>query len=159
MYGIKKVKANGLFPLVSDLLENGQDVRLPVTGDSMYPFLRDSIDSVEFAKGSFEDVSRGDIVLIQRTTGAYVMHRILLKKADCFYMVGDAQQWIEGPLYPDQIIAVVSAIWRKERRISCSNNWLRCLSKTWLLLRPFRYFILRCFRVLTRILKPNSQLD
>lgn len=152
MFDIKKVKAANLFPLVSELLEQGQNVRLPVTGDSMYPFLRDGIDSVEFTNGKFEDVDRGDIVLIRRTDGYYVMHRILNKQNGCFYMVGDSQQWIEGPLYPDQIIAVVKAIWRRERRIACSNLTLKLLVKLWLILRPCRHFIIKVYRKLRKII-------
>jgi hypothetical protein len=155
MPDVKKVKAANLFPLVSELLAQGQDIRLPVSGHSMYPFLRDGVDSVEFTTGNFQDVARGDIVLIRRTTGYYVMHRILCKKKDCFFMVGDAQQWIEGPLFPEQIIAVVSAIWRKEKRIPCSDRWLRFLTGLWLILRPWRYFILKVFRKIRTIMKPS----
>lgn len=155
MFDIKKVKAAKLFPLVSELLEQGQNIRLSVSGHSMYPFLREGVDSVEFAQGSFKDVARGDIVLIKRTSGYYVMHRILSKKEDCFFMVGDAQQWIEGPLYPEQIIAVVSAIWRKEKRIPCCNCWLRILAGLWLFLRPRRYFILKVYRKMRKIIKTS----
>ncbi|MCG1024351.1 S24/S26 family peptidase [Dehalobacter sp.] len=151
MSGVKRVKAANLFPLVSDLLEKGQSVRLSVSGDSMYPFLRDGVDSVEFSVGTFENLKRGDTVLIRRTNGYYVMHRVCRKKADCFYMVGDAQQWIEGPLYPEQLIAVVSAIWRKDHCIPCSKWWLKLLANIWLTLRPCRYFILRVYRKLRKI--------
>lgn len=153
MYEVKKIKANGLFPLVSDLLDQGQSVRLPVSGNSMYPFLRDGIDSVEFSRGSFADIKRGDIVLIRRTAGAYVMHRVIRKKADCFFMVGDAQQWIEGPLYPDQLISVVTAIWREDKRISCSDIRLKLLAGIWLILRPKRYFIMKVYRKICKIIR------
>lgn len=151
MKDIKMVKAASIFPLISDILEQGQSTRITVSGNSMYPFLRDGIDSVEFSRGSFEDIVRGDIVLIKRTDGYYVMHRVCRKKADCFYMVGDAQQWIEGPLYPEQLIAVVSAIWRKDHCIPCSKWWLKLLANIWLTLRPCRYFILRVYRKLRKI--------
>lgn len=151
MSGIKKVKAGNLFPLVSDLLEQGQKVKISVSGNSMYPFLRDGIDSVEFAWVSFEEIVRGDIVLIRRTGGDYVMHRVYRKNEKSFYMVGDAQQWIEGPLYPQQLVAVVSAIWRKERRIPCSDSGLKLLVRIWLTLRPCRYIIFRLYRKLLKI--------
>ena len=143
MCEIKKIKAASMFPLISEILDHGQNARISVSGDSMYPFLRDSIDSVELTKGRFERLSRGDIVMIQRTDGYYVMHRIIKKNKDCFFMVGDAQQWIEGPLFPEQLIAEVTAIWRNERRIPCSNIWWRLLSGIWLFLRPFRLLIIR----------------
>ncbi len=149
---IRKVKAASLFPLISELFEHGQNSRIAVSGGSMYPFLRDRIDSVEFAKGSFDQLARGDIVLIQRTDGCYVLHRTYKKKKDCFFMVGDAQQWIEGPLYPEQLLAVVTVIWRKDKRIACSNMWWRLLSGLWLYLRPFRYSILKVYRRIRKLL-------
>lgn len=140
---IKKVKAANMFWLISEILERGQKTKLLVSGESMNPFLRDGIDSVEFTKGCFEQLSRGDIVVIKRSDGSYVMHRICRKEIDCFFMVADAQQWIEGPLYPDQLVAVVTAIWREDKCISCSIRWWRWLSELWLLLRPIRCLILR----------------
>jgi len=140
-----KVAAASLIPLISELFEHGQNSRIAVSGDSMYPFLRHRIDCVECTKGSFDQLSRGDIVLIQRTNGGYILHRVYRKKKDCFFMVGDAQQWIEGPLYPEQLLAVVTVIWRKDKRIACSNMWWRLLSGLWLYLRPFRYFILKVY--------------
>lgn len=153
MSEVKKVKAASIFPLISEIIQQGQNTRLTVSGDSMYPLLRDGIDSVELTKGSFEELSRGDIAMVQRTNGQYVMHRVIRKEMDCFYMVGDAQQWIEGPLYPNQLVAVVTALWRKDTRISCSNPILRLISKIWLFLRPYRYFILRVYRKLRNIKK------
>lgn len=156
MSEVRRVKAASIFPFISELFELGQSVKLPVSGDSMNPFLHDGIDSVELTKGSFEQISRGDIVMIQRTDGSYVMHRVIKKKADSIYMVGDAQQWIEGPLYREQLVAVVTAIWRQNKRISCSNKWWRFLSWLWLWLRPFRYFIFRVNRNMKKLLKPKS---
>lgn len=150
MYEIIKFKATNMFSLISEIIENGQNTKIPVSGDSMNPFLRDGIDSVEFSRGSFEQISWGDIVVIKRSNGSFIMHRIYRKEIDCFFIVGDAQQWIEGPLYPEQLVAVVPTIWRKDKCIPCSNRWWRLLSGLWLLLRPLRYSILRVQRKLQR---------
>ena len=153
MSEMKRIKSSNLFPLISEILDNGQSTKISVSGNSMYPFLRDGIDSVELTKGNFEQLSRGDIVMIQRSDGSYVMHRILKKNKDHFYMIGDAQQWIEGPLYPNQLVARVTAIWRKEKRISCSSCCLRFLAGLWLYLRPFRYFFIWEYRKLRKLLR------
>ncbi len=153
MFEIKKIKTASLFPLISEILELGQNTRITVSGDSMYPFLRDGVDSVELTKGSFEQLYRGDIVMIQRADGHYVMHRLIRKNKDCFFMVGDAQQWVEGPLYPEQLIAVVTAIWRKDKRILCSNGLWRFLTGFWLYMRHFRYFFLKVHRQIRKVLK------
>ncbi|MGE5417243.1 MAG: S24/S26 family peptidase [Acidobacteriota bacterium] len=152
MREVTKVKAAELFPLISELIQQGQSARILVSGSSMYPFLRDGIDSVELVQGDFDDLSRGDIVMIRRLDGAYVMHRIIKKNKDSFFMVGDAQEWLEGPITREQLVAVVTAIWRKERKISCSGIGWKLLSEIWLILRPCRYFILRVFSKLSSII-------
>lgn len=155
MREIREVKVNAatLIPLISELIEHGQNSRIAVSGNSMYPFLRHEIDSVELTKKSFEQLDVGDIVLIQRTDGRYILHRTYRKNKDCFFMVGDAQQWIEGPLFPEQLVGVVTAIWRKDKRILCSAKWWKFLSRLWLYLRPFRNFILKVFLKIRRLLK------
>lgn len=132
------IKSQDMFPLIVELLNNGQSARIVVRGSSMYPFLRENIDSVELTKTDFNNLRVGDIVMIRRNSGVYVMHRILKKEEKCFYMVGDAQQWIEGPLSSENLIAKVTAIWRKEKKILCSNKVWKLLSRIWLMLRPCR---------------------
>jgi hypothetical protein len=118
---------------------------------SMYPFLKDGRDSVELSGCSFDTIKKGDIVLIKRITGTYVLHRVLKKQKDCFYMIGDAQQWIEGPLSPAQLIAFVTRIKRKERIISCDNPFYKFLVSLWLVAIPFRYKIFRALRPVKRL--------
>lgn len=96
--------------------------------------------------------------MVRRTDGHYVMHRIIRKANDCFFIVGDAQQWIEGPLFPEQLVAVVSVIWRKDKRISCINSWWRLLSRLWLYLRPFRHFLLRAKKKI-KVFRIKLQVD
>lgn len=152
MREIRTIKSADLFPFISEIIEQGQSTRIAVKGSSMYPFLRDSVDSVELAKGCFDSLIKGDIVLIQRTDGTYVMHRVLRKAKDFFYMVGDAQQWVEGPIFSNQLVAVVQGVWRKDKRIDCNNLSWRFLSWWWLLLRPYRYIILRVYRKIRQLI-------
>lgn len=149
---VKKIKAAEMFNLVSEIIAQGQSARIAVTGTSMYPFLRDSIDSVELSRADFSSVARRDIVLIRRNDGAYVLHRIIKTTSQDIYIIGDAQQWIEGPVSPDKLIAVVSAIWRKDKKISCTNPWWQIMSEVWLRLRPFRGGIFRLHNKLGKLI-------
>jgi hypothetical protein len=146
MHKIKLIKANDLFPHVKELLKQEVRVRITVTGMSMYPFLRGNKDSVELKKTNFTDIKKGDIVLICRECGDYILHRVVKKDSSCFFIMGDAQQWIEGPLYPEQLQAKVAAIWRGNTRIDGSNIMLKLLTEAWDGLLPFR-------RMLIKILK------
>lgn len=152
MHKVINAKASDVFPLIQEIFENStSSVCITVTGDSMYPFLRNGIDSVELAHTEFSELKKLDIVLIKRTTGDYVLHRLKEKDSNCFHMVGDAQQWIEGPLYPEQLCAVVKAVWRRQKRISCDSNLWRILSGIWMLCLPVRYFILKASRIPNKI--------
>jgi len=148
---VMKVKSNEIFPIIVELLESGQTARITVTGDSMRPFLKPGRDSVELAKTSFQEIRKGDIVLIRRTNGIYVLHRVYQKTKDYFTMVGDAQQWIEGPLYPEQLIARVVSVRRNNREIPCGNTGWVVLSWIWLRLRSFRYKIFRVNGIIKKV--------
>jgi signal peptidase len=153
MCEVKFKKVGTMMPVINELLDEGKRVRITVTGMSMYPFLRHNVDSVELMKTNYSNVHRGDIVLIVRDDKQYVLHRIIRKKKKCFYLNGDGQQWCEGPLLPEQIIAKVCNIWRKDHCISCSNKFFKVLSFLWLLVFPFRYIIIETYLFLSKSLK------
>jgi hypothetical protein len=148
MSKVKSIKSAQLFPAISELLQNNQRVRIRVTGDSMMPFLRADTDSVELSAVSFKDLRLGQITLIKRTTGQYILHRLVYKKKDCFYIAGDAQSRVEGPLLPGQLVAVVSNIWRGDKLISQSNIFRRLLLFFWWLRLPIRYVLMKIYRFL-----------
>lgn len=153
MHQIKRVKSEEIFPIIKEILEKNGTACITVTGMSMYPFLRENIDSVEISHAGLKNICHGDIVLIQREDGQYILHRVIWKNTNAFYIVGDAQQWIEGPLLPDRLIGVVTAVWRRDRRIQCKNiGWL-ALSWIWILLLPFRGLIRKAYIVLRKLTK------
>lgn len=154
---VKLVKAADMFPLVQEIFENGGSARITVTGMSMYPFLRDGKDSVELAKTDFSKIRRGDIVLALRNNGQYFLHRIYKKNEDSFFMMGDAQTWIDGPYMPNQLIAIVTKIWRQDKIIECSSFGWRVISNIWRLLKPVRRIMLRIIGGIERRIVPKSR--
>jgi hypothetical protein len=151
------IKANDLIGIAKEIFEQGGCTWITVTGNSMYPFLRGGRDSVELSKTDFASIKKGDIVLIRRVTGEYVLHRVLKKEPDCFYMIGDAQQWIEGPLTPAQLQAVVIQIKRKGHIIRCDNLLLRFFVFLWRLLIPVRTRIFKIKSRIGRLVKHNTK--
>ncbi|NLK87539.1 MAG: peptidase S24 [Clostridiaceae bacterium] len=148
MCELKKVRAAELFSLVDEILGNGERAWITVTGMSMYPFLREGRDSIELSSVTYDTVKKGDIVLIRRKTGQYVLHRLLKKERDQFYIIGDAQQWVEGPLNPGQLLAYVTRIKRGKQTIICNNIIHRCAAGIWLALIPYRNKVIRiCIRI------------
>ncbi len=153
MREVKLIKSAAIFPIIKEILNDGTDVWITVTGMSMYPFLREDKDSVKLAPAGFESIAKGDIVLIKRTSGEYILHRVLKKEKGDFYMVGDAQKWIEGPLKPEQLIAVVTEIKRKDHQFSCQSFWWKLLVSFWMNIIPFRNYFIKAIRILNKLRK------
>jgi len=158
MHKVKKVKTEDIMPVMKEILGQGGKVRIPVSGRSMLPFLHQDKDSVELSAANFSVIKRGDIVLIVRETGVYVLHRVLRKYDGCFYINGDSQQWTEGPLQPEQLIAVATAVWRNGKHIECSSLFWRASGTIWLYIKPFRNFIFHLYGLIKRTLSRISSL-
>ncbi|MDD4554207.1 MAG: signal peptidase I [Bacteroidales bacterium] len=67
-----------LFSFTEDLINSETPVKIRVTGNSMYPSLRDG-DIVTIRKEAVEQLRRGDIVGI-KSSGKWVAHRLLNKQ-------------------------------------------------------------------------------
>ena len=132
------VPAEKLFPLIEELLIGGQDVVINARGNSMYPLIRDVKDSVKLTAATYGAIKKGDVTLIQRDDGVYVIHRVCKKTPVSFYMVGDRQRGIEGPLRPDQLIALVDEVRRGGRTIRRGSLLWSLYAHIWLILRPVR---------------------
>ena len=108
------------FELLKDIAAQGRECHMVVTGNSMAPFLCHERDTVYFKKAP-DRLKTGDIVFFQRTNGQFVMHRICrvvqtqnkTNGRPAFYLTGDNQTEIEGPVYPEQIFAKITKVKRK----------------------------------------------
>ena len=67
--------------VVRSILEEGKEVPLVVTGNSMMPFLIDRRDQV-LIKRIERPLKKGDIAFFQRENGQYIMHRIHFMRKD-----------------------------------------------------------------------------
>jgi signal peptidase I len=147
---IKNIKMSELSGLIEELLEKDNMVRVTVTGNSMYPFLRHGADSVLIKKRAGRPL-RGDIVLVKKADGRFVLHRIIGIKDNGFFIMGDSQDRPEGPLDMGRIAAVVVKVYRKGREISCSSLSWRMLSWMWSAAVPIRKIIIRAYLAAGRI--------
>jgi hypothetical protein len=126
---------------VEKLLLGGRRIQIPIDGYSMYPMLVPGRDEAVIEQADVSLLKRGDVVLYRRLQGILVLHRIWRVKGDGFYMVGDNQMELEGPLDKDQIHGRLVAIVRNGKRISVTNPFYLFYSRTWLFLRPCRHRI------------------
>lgn len=123
---------------IEELLRQGKTVQLKPMGSSMCPLITPGRDEAVIAPIANSRPKRGDVVLYRRVESILVLHRIWKCKKDGYYMVGDNQCEIEGPLSGEQIKGIMIAVVRKGRRISVKNLWYRLGSGLWLLMRPIR---------------------
>lgn len=123
---------------IEKLLRDGHPVRLKPQGFSMYPLFISGRDEAVIAPCDPASLHRGDVALYRRDNSILVLHRIWKVRDDGFYMVGDNQTEIEGPLRPDQIRGKLIACNRNGLEFSTSNMLYRLLSGIWLFCRPLR---------------------
>lgn len=109
---MKTISAGTYLPILQALILDGKTVCLNISGSSMAPFLIHQRDSVRLQRPEHPPIS-GDIVLYQRENGQFILHRICRIKNGFYYLAGDNQTVLEGPVPPKQIFAVVTAVCRK----------------------------------------------
>ena len=126
-------------PLLSLLAETAA-VPLVISGSSMTPFLAPGRDTVYLSAIS-EPLKRGDMVLYRRDNGRYVLHRILRVSGDSYTMVGDAQSVPEPGIRREQILAIVTAVRRKEKLLRKGSFWWVFFERVWIHMVPLRPLI------------------
>ena len=144
-------------PDLEALLQDGNIIRIRPQGYSMYPLFIPGRDEALIESVSADTVRKNDVVLYRRDQSILVLHRIDKITEEGFFMVGDNQWEIEGPLRSDQIIGKLVAFVRNGREISAQNPFYRFLSSVWLLMLPVRPVCFRLTAFFRRICrKPNS---
>lgn len=148
-----------------DVLAQNNSVQFPTTGYSMYPLLNpDKGDQVIVEPLGDRRLRRGDIVLYRRdgeigvtdakgfAEGILVLHRVHHRKGQEYYMVGDNQTQIEGPLRQDQLRGIMTYRVRKGKRLSVKNVLYRASTGLWLMVRPMRPKIMRVAEIIKNLL-------
>lgn len=136
--------------VVRSILEEGKEVPLVVTGNSMMPFLIDRRDQV-LIKRIDRPLKKGDIAFFQRENGQYIMHRIHFIRKDNrtgesqFYFIGDGQKNIEGPVKENQIFGVITEVMRKGKRLDEHSFTWKFFKNIWSYVIPFRTLIIEIY--------------
>lgn len=146
----RQMDARTYLPVLMDLLDQGRQVTLTVTGGSMAPFLVHGRDAICFCRPKGR-LRRGDMAFFRRADGSYIMHRVCRVSPEGYFLVGDAQQAVEGPVAPEQVFAVVTKVRRKGRWIGPEDGWWRFFAGPWLWLLPVRPLLRRGYGALRRV--------
>lgn len=137
MKNVKKTDNDILMPIVLESVNSGKDARIKISGFSMYPLVESWRDGVLLTKAG--KIKKGDVPLIQREDGKYVLHRVIKIKNGMFALRGDYEQKIEYPVSPECVVAVAKGFYRNEKYIPCDSFWYKIYKVFWMntaLIRP-----------------------
>lgn len=146
------ISAEELLPLIRERLSAGQTIQyLPFRGVSMLPLLRQGLDAVELSPLP-EKLKKYDLPVYQYPSGKVVMHRVVGVREDCYVCLGDNTYEYEY-IRPEQLIALVSAVRRGQKRIPVTNPGYRLYCRFWVAVYPMRKIMIRLKNRLRRMLK------
>ena len=116
----KTVALDDLIPLIKEKLNSQGAVTFTPMGNSMFPTLCSGRDTVMLVKAKFP-LKKYSMVLYQRRTGSYVLHRVVGIKDGVYTMRGDNQLVKEHGIEEDQIIGVVKEYNHRKKCIKTSR--------------------------------------
>lgn len=133
-----EIRLDDLMPLFREQLAAGKSVQFSPKGISMLPMLRQEKDSVVLSPVP-QKLRKYDLPLYQRDNGKYVLHRVI-RAGETYTCMGDNQFEEETGLRHEQMIGLVTAFYRGNRRITVSDPiyWIYC--RIWQYSRPARHF-------------------
>lgn len=130
------------------LLDSAEYVPLNISGSSMTPFLVHSRDTAYLSKVT-RPPKKDDMILYRRDNGAHILHRVYRVTPDGYWLVGDTQILIEKGVRPDQVLALVTAVRRKEKLLQPGSFWWDFFEKVWIRVIPLRPGIVAAYSALT----------
>lgn len=150
----KLVSPEELMPEYIELINTGAVLPITVSGGSMLPFLAPDRDTV-FIKAVDTPLKSGDILFYQRKNGRYVLHRLYKIDGDKLWLVGDAQDELEGPLDKECVFAIVSHAVRKGKTEKPGTFWWDFFSKTWPKMLGYRKKAIKCYQAAKKLFKKD----
>ena len=146
----RQVDTGQYLTALSELIEEGHEVSIPIAGSSMTPFLGDGRDQI-FVKAPWRPIRKGDIVLYRRGNGDFVLHRVHRVHGSgnktSYDVIGDAQARIEHGIQRNQIVAAATRARRKGKIIEPESFYWRFFQHIWIRIIPLRRLLMRLYAV------------
>lgn len=142
------VSINETISIIKEKLDNNGEVVFTVTGNSMLPFLKDKETLVTLIK-PYRPLKRGDVVFYHDEKNRWILHRIIKVKKEILIICGDALNRIEY-INPNWVIGIMKSYQYKDKITSCNSKRYKLISAIWMMLRPFRRYILGFIKRLRR---------
>lgn len=130
-HNVRSISPEELMDDLLALLEQAESVPLVISGDSMDPFLVHGRDTVYLSKVC-RPIKRGDMILYRRASGQYILHRVYEAKDDTLTLIGDGQVQLEPGIRREQVLALVSAVRRKDKLLKPGSFLWDFYEKVWI---------------------------
>lgn len=147
---LRVVDTQAYISMLCDIVEQGREVPLNISGSSMSPFLIHQRDAVMLSRIT-SPPQKGDIVLFCREDGSFVVHRVRKVCEKGYYMIGDGQTGSEGPVPVDRLRAIVTKVRRKGDWMGSNSLMWRFFASVWLQVIPLRRLFVRLWQIIERI--------
>lgn len=134
--------------------EHGEIIIAPM-GNSMLPLLKEDRCQVILKEPEFLP-KRFDVVLYQAKSGKQILHRIVQVHPASFTICGDNTYVLEKEIKREQILAVMTGFYRKDKYISCTSLPYCFYVKIWWILYPLRKVMFSIVKKGYRILRRRN---
>lgn len=142
-----------LAPIISEVVQAGQEATITVTGNSMRPLWFHLQNNVTLTGCDPNRLKKGDVPLYRRADGRYVLHRIIRVHENTFDLAGDGQYTVEHGLEKFRVLAVTKGF-TKGGRYYTVNNWIyRMYARIWMWALPIRKYLFAVYAKLKRVFK------
>ena len=132
----ERQKMEDLVPVIRQRLAAGERVCIVPRGTSMLPLIRHDRDAVELAALP-PRLKKFDLPLYY-ADGRYILHRVIKVQDNTYTCLGDNRLLFEPGLTHDQMIAVVTAVYRDGKRIDVNSFGYQCYCRLRYWCRPLR---------------------
>jgi len=137
-----------LWEKAAEILAGGDDVRIRLTGKSMFPNIRPG-DLAVITSVNFEDVIPGDIIAYA-VKEKYLLHRVISREGEWLICKGDSLKRPDPPISHEYVIGKAVRIERGDmiRNLDDRTEKKRALR---ILKYPFLYYLKAIVRLKLRV--------
>ena len=148
---MEQIDNKWLFQRVESALKNGQQVKIRLVGQSMYPFLDEHKDVLTISPKTQKKIRVGDTVLAYYNMN-HILHRVVsIGKNGLYVLQGDTNLKGQEEVDYKDIVGILVSIERgSSKTIHCNRLW-RVKGTMWVKLRPARKLLLKIFGRMRRI--------
>lgn len=117
----KVIQNNLFFQEIASRIGQGERVLIRVKGNSMLPFVRDTIDEVVLQKPNQQSFQKGRLLLVQMADKHYLLHRVEKILNEQITLRGDGNLTIAETCTTNDVVAEATTVIRSGKAIQVAS--------------------------------------